>query len=317
MEKRAKFNWPGLQRGEKLTKHTYFGLGGPAKYFLPITKSDELLAVLALAKKEKIPTLILGGGSNVAVSDKGWSGLVIKFENKKPRPSDCKIENSELVCEANIPLSFLINFSVKQSLAGLEKMSGIPGCVSGAIVGNAGAYGASVSDSLIWVEIFDGQKVRRLKKADCRFAYRDSVFKKKNWIVLRAAFSLIAADQPVLKQVSKKIIQTRRSKFSTDWLCPGSFFKNIPVNKISRKTLSQLDQSKIIEGKMPVAVLLDAVEAKGERVGGIMVSDTHANFIINTGRGRQSEVKKLAAKLKAKVKKKFGIELVEEVRYIG
>jgi len=317
MVKKSQFNWPGLQRGEKLSQQTYFGLGGPAQYFLPVTKSKDLLPAVAEAQKNKIPTLVLGGGSNVAMADKGWSGLVIKFENKKPTKKDCLLENGEMVCEASVPLAYLINFSIKQSLAGLEKMSGIPGCVGGAIIGNAGAYGTSISDQLVWVEIFDGRKVRRLTKAQCRFAYRDSIFKHRDWLVLRAGFNLSEGNRQELRLASKKIIKIRNSKYPAGLLCPGSFFKNILVAKIPKKILAKIDQTKIIEGKLPVAVLLDAVGAKGERVGGIQVSDFHANFIINTGRGKQIEVKKLAAKLKARVRKKFGLELVEEVKYIG
>ena len=317
MAKKSQFNWPGLRHGEKLSQHTYFALGGPAQYFLSVARSQDLLPVLAEAQKNKIPTLVLGGGSNVAMADKGWSGLVIKFENKKPTKKDCLLKNGEVVCEASVPLAYLINFSIKQSLAGLEKMSGIPGGVGGAIIGNAGAYGTSISDQLVWVEIFDGRKVRRLTKAQCRFAYRDSIFKRKPWLVLRAGFNLPEGDRQELRLTSKKIIKIRHSKYPAGLLCPGSFFKNIPVEKIAKKILAKIDQTKVIEGKLPVAVLLDAVGAKGERVGGVAVSDFHSNFIINTGRGKQAEVKKLAAKLKAKVRKKFDIELVEEVRYIG
>ncbi|OHA61676.1 MAG: UDP-N-acetylenolpyruvoylglucosamine reductase [Candidatus Vogelbacteria bacterium RIFOXYD2_FULL_44_9] len=317
MAKKSQFNWPGLRHGEKLSQHTYFALGGPAQYFLSVARSQDLLPVLAEAQKNKIPTLVLGGGSNVAMADKGWSGLVIKFENKKPTKKDCLLKNGEVVCEASVPLAYLINFSIKQSLAGLEKMSGIPGGVGGAIIGNAGAYGTSISDQLVWVEIFDGHKVRRLTKAECRFGYRDSIFKHQSWLVLKACFNLIDGNRATLKLASKKIIKIRDSKYPAGLLCPGSFFKNIPVEKIAKKILAKIDQTKVIEGKLPVAVLLDAVGAKGERVGGVAVSDFHSNFIINTGRGKQAEVKKLAAKLKAKVRKKFDIELVEEVRYIG
>lgn len=317
MAKKSPFNWPGLRRGEKLSQQTYFGLGGPAKYFLPVTRSKDLLPVVFEAKKNKIPTLVLGGGSNVAISDRGWSGLVIKLENKKPGREDCRLEENELICEAGVTLAHLINISIKFSLAGLEKLSGIPGCVGGAIIGNAGAYGASISDHLLWVEIFDGRKIRRLDKTECRFAYRDSIFKRKPWLVLRASFDLIPGDREALKLASRNIIKIRNSKYPAGLLCPGSFFKNIPVKKIAKKNLHKIDQTKIIEGKLPAAVLLDAVEAKGERVGGIQVSDFHSNFIINTGRGKQAEVKKLSTKLKDKVRKKFGIKLEEEVRYIS
>lgn len=308
---------PGVEWQVPLKTETYFGLGGPARFFYRPKNEQELISVLLVAKKAKLKYLVLGGGSNVAISDRGWPGLVIKFEAKKPNKKDLQLVGRQLICPTNISLSFLVKFSIENSLAGLEKLAGIPGCVGGALVGNAGAYGVCLSDYLIWVDIFDGRQVRRLNKVNCHFGYRDSLFKKKNWVILRAGFLLPVGDSKVLKKVTREIIKIRQSKFSADWQCPGSFFKNVLVEKIPKKSLTKIDQSKIIGGKLPAGYLLEAVKARAEKSGHIIVSATHSNFFINTGGGKQSDVKKLANRLKAKVKKKFGIELVEEVRYIG
>ena len=308
---------PQIKKGVCLAEKTYFQLGGPTRYFLETNNVKELIEAVKTAKHLKIPALVLGGGSNVAVADRGWSGLVVKFHHQKPRAKTCQLVGREFICEASAPLAYLVRQSIRHRLAGLEKLAGIPGCVSGALVGNAGAYGVAISDHLAWVEIFDGQKIRRVDRTACHFGYRDSIFKHRPWVVLRAGFILPKGDQKILLAEARKIIKIRAGKYPVDLKCPGSFFKNIPVQKLTKKVLAQIDQAKIIEGKLPVAFLLESVGAKGERVGDMAVSDFHANFILNLGRGKFSDLKKLVAKLKVKVKKKFGIVLAEEVRYIG
>ena len=134
---------------------------------------------------------------------------------------------------------------------------------------------------------------------------------------MRAEFKLKKGDKKVLAKKSREIIKVRSEKYNPNLRCPGSFFKNVLISDVSRVTLARIDKQKIRAGKIPAGYLLEAVGAKGRRVGGIYVADFHGNLLINDGHGTYRDVRLLAAKLKKLVQKKFGIELDEEVRYIN
>ena len=333
-----------LKRNVLLAPYTTFGVGGLADYFLEVRNPEELVTAVRLAKKKSWPYFVIAGGSNVVFGDKPFRGLVIRYQIKNQRfdlknPSRSNLISCQgrtltcdLTCEAGVPLERLIKKAISSGLAGLEALSGIPGTVGGAIVGNAGAYGQTISDHLVRVEVFaprlldaarprgrTASGVRWLTKKQCRFAYRTSIFKEKkgeDWLVLRAEFKLKKGDKKALTKKSREIIKIRSEKYSPTLLCPGSFFKNVLVRGMSRVALAKGDKQKIINGKIPAGYLLEEVGAKGRRVGGIYVADFHGNLLINDGHGTCRNVVTLAAKLKKLVQKKFGIILEEEVRYM-
>ena len=179
-----RINFPRAKLNESLANKTTFGVGGKTLAYLHVRTPEELWGAVSLARKRKIPYQIIAGGSNVVFADETYRGLVIVFRNPKKLHHTCQCQDLTLTCEASLPLAELIKCAIKNNLAGLESLSGIPGTVGGAIVGNAGAYGQSISDKLVAVEVFDGKKVRWLDKKACRFAYRDSIFKHNDWIVL-------------------------------------------------------------------------------------------------------------------------------------
>ncbi len=302
-----------LKLNVSLAPYTTFGIGGRADYFLEVHSPEELVAAVCWAKEKNWPYFLIAGGSNVVFGDKPFRGLVIRYLNPRGKIS---CQGDALTCEAGVPLERLIRTAIKSGLAGLEALSGIPGTVGGAIVGNAGAYGQCISDCLMRVEIFDGQKIKWLNKKQCRFAYRDSIFKKKNWLILRAEFKLVTGDKKVLAKKSREIIKVRSEKYDSSLRCPGSFFKNVLVKDISSRAKKLINQTKIRDGKIPAGYLLEEVGAKGRRVGGIYVADFHGNLLINDGHGTYRDVITLATKLKKLVQKKFSLTLDEEVRYL-
>ncbi len=302
-----------LRRNVSLAPHTTFGVGGRARYFISVSNPADLVEAVRLAKEKKWPYWLIAGGSNVVFGDGTFRGLIIHF---KPKDRPCQWQGLTLTVEANLPLGRLIKMAIKFGLAGLETLSGIPGTVGGAIVGNAGAYGQCISDCLTQVEIFDGRRIRWLVKKQGRFAYRESIFKKKDWLVLRAEFRLRKGDKKHLAARAREIIKTREKKYKPGLRCPGSFFKNVLVKDVSRATLDKIDRGKIIEGKIPAGYLLERVGANGLKFGGLHIADYHGNLLINDGAATCREVRILAAKLKKLVKAKFGIRLEEEVRYL-
>ncbi|MEK7209156.1 MAG: UDP-N-acetylmuramate dehydrogenase [Patescibacteria group bacterium] len=310
-----------LKTDVELAPLTTFGIGGRAAFFIQAKNPDELIAAVELATEKHWPYFLLAGGSNVVFDDRTFRGLVIHFI---PKVSPGQWQGLTLTMAANLPLAVLIKTAINHKLAGLEMLSGIPGTVGGAIVGNAGAYGQSISDHLVRVEIFSSDKNKRqwLTKKQCQFAYRESIFKQGKLarrgggrLILRAEFCLTEGDEKMLAQKSREIIKIRSKKYSPKLRCPGSFFKNVLADKLSPKILKLIPPEKIIEGKIPAGYLLEQVGAKGMRQGSISVADFHGNLLINDGRGTYREVITLATKLKKLVKDKFGIILDEEIRY--
>ncbi len=303
-----------LRHNVALAPLTTFGVGGRARWFVSVSASKQLVETVRIARAKNLPYRVFAGGSNVVFSDKTFPGLVIQF---KPKATPCRWQGVALTCGANLPLASLIKTAISHGLAGLENLSGIPGTVGGAIVGNAGAYGQTISDCLTRVEIFTGRQIKWLDKKQAQFAYRESIFKKLAWLILRVEFKLEKGVKKVLVKKSREIIKIRSEKYNPSLRSPGSFFKNVLVKDVSRATLAKLDQTKVRDGKIPAGYLLEAVGAKGMRQGGIRVADFHGNLLINDRRGTYRDIVTLAAKLKKLVKKKFGIILDEEVRYLG
>ncbi len=292
---------------------TTFGVGGTAIHYLKVHRPDELIAAVFKARSSRLPYFILAGGSNIVGPDGPWRGFLIHYFRSR---GGIELTGRTLTVEAGVSLARLIRFAVRRGLGGLENLSGIPGTVGGAVVGNAGAYGKAIPDYLKTVEIFDGENRRWLSKENCRFTYRESVFKEKPWLVLRARFYLRPAAAKELIKTATEIIKKRLKKYPLGLRCPGSFFKNILAVDLPEKTRRLIPSEKILEGKIPAGYLLEAVGACGMKTTHLYVALYHGNLIINRGGATVQEVKDLAADLKRKVLQKFNIALKEEVRYI-
>ncbi len=299
-----------------LKNFTTMAIGGPARIFIDFESVAELKEILRFADEYRLPRAIVGEGSNLIPSDEGFSGVVIAnrvrlFRRKGPIVS----------IGAGNNLLETIKKTNRLGLAGLEKMAGIPGTVGGALYGCAGAYGQEIKDHLRKVRFFDGERVRVLSRAECRFGYRKSIFKThKDWVILDADFRLDPNDPGVLDAISSDILRKRAIKYPPGLRCPGSFFKNIKLDDLKPKErtrlLRQIPQDQVTYGKVAAGVLLERVRAKGMREGSIAVAKHHANLIYNPGGGSASDVLLLAQRLKKLVKNKFGITIQEEVQYL-
>lgn len=295
-----------------LSKYNTLQIGGPADAFLEVKKEADLIAAFKLAKKIGIKCLILGGGSNLLINDNGFRGLIIHNKIVGIQIKDWVIKVKSGTC-----LQDLVDFSIKKGLQGIENLSGIPGTVGGAVFGNAGAYGQEISDDLIKVKIFDGKGVKWLKKSECRFGYRESIFKNINLPILEVEFKLKKGDKEELNKKTKEILNLRIKKYPSNQKSPGSFFKNISVKDLSRDVLQKIPKEKIIFNKISAGYLLEAVGAKGKRRGQIEIADYHANLFINKDGGKATDFIKLTKIFSDKVKKKFGIKLEPEVQLVG
>lgn len=292
--------------------YTTLQIGGPIQEYVEVENKKELLEAVKYAKENSLPFLVIGGGSNLLVSNEGFGGLVIKNNIKGISRKDYI-----LTTQAGTNLQDLVNFATQNSLGGLNKLTGIPGTVGGAIYGNAGAYGQSISDNLIGVLVFDGEKEIKFSKDECKFEYRDSIFKKNHFVILEAKFKLFDTNKDELKRGAEETIQKRLIKYPPGILCPGSFFKNLVVKNITENILKNIPKNLMMYGKIPAGALLEAVGAKGDSLRQIKISGNHGNTFINLGGGSAKDFYTLAKKYALKVKEKFGITLEPEVQLIN
>ncbi len=286
--------------------------GGKAKGFVWTKTLEELVSAVEFLTKKKVSFLVVGGLSNLLFSDQGFDGVIVKNQAGGIDLNE-KIINSQ----SGTPLQELVDFTVENGLAGMQKMTGIPGTVGGAIYGNAGAYGQNISDFLTSVTILHKGKKITLSKDDCKFAYRMSIFKLTKDLILSAKFALPTSDKKILSKESADILSLRMKKYLPGLKTPGSFFMNVYVDKIPPQGLKLIPKDKIRNGRAHVGWILESLGAKGYKVGGVEVANYHGNLFINSGNGSSADYYQLARDLAQKVKAKYGIILIPEVQLVG
>src|ERR1035437_1360306 len=302
-----------VSTGTPLSPHPRFGIGGPADLYAETASAEAFIAALAAARASGLPTMVIGGGTNLIVSDAGFRGVVLRF-----RADRLLAANGRVQADAGASLQDLVDFAIAGGLAGLETLSGIPGSVGAAIYGNAGAYGHSLSERVVHVRFFDGNAVRLFDNRECRFQYRESIFKQhKDWIVFSVELRLDAGDAASLRRTADDILKVRNEKFPVTMKCAGSIFKNLLLRDLPAAVAAQVPGSAVREGKVPAAWFLEQVGAKGMERGQIHVATYHANLIYNAGHGAAADLCALIQELKCRVRERFGIELEEEVQYVA
>lgn len=304
-----------IQKNILLAPLTTFKIGGPAKFFIEAENEDEIIEALRFAKKNEEKIFILAGGSNILVSDSGFNGVVIRVTNR-----DLEVEGNKITCGSGVSLSSLVQFSIENSLSGMEWAAGIPGTVGGAIRGNAGAFGGQISDSIDLVN-FISIPDYNLKEASvdaCSFGYRKSIFKESpSQIIFSATFKLGNGNREKSEEEINDIIAKRKEK-QPRFPSPGSFFQNPEVERNSViDAFEKSMETKCKDRKVPAGWLIEEVGLKGKSIGGAKVSDEHANFIINTGKATAEDVIILSSLIKQKVRSQFNIQLKEEIQLVG
>jgi len=298
--------------GAPLASYTRFGIGGPAAILAESARVESFMEALGAARASGMPVAVIGGGTNLIVADEGFPGVVLRFRSDRIVAAENRV-----TADAGAELDALVDCTVERGLAGLQTLARIPGWVGGAVYGNAGAYGHSISETVSRVTYTDGRQVATLTQEGCEFRYRESVFKRrKNWIILSVELLLAEADPGELRRTAAEIRELRDRKFPPVMKCAGSIFKNLVLAE-SPRAAAQAPEAVVREGKAPAAWFLEQVGAKGMAIGGARVADYHANLIYNAGGGTARELVELIAELKSRVREQFGIELEEEVQYVG
>jgi UDP-N-acetylmuramate dehydrogenase len=302
-----------LKRDEPLSRHTRFGLGGPASVLLDTPDECSFIKALGIAKTSGLRIEIIGGGSNLVCADRGFDGIVLRYT-----ADEIVSKGNDVSASAGAVLQDLVDYTIREGLAGIQTMTGIPGWVGGAVYGNAGAYGRSMHQNVKSVRFIEGSTVREFDNARCGFRYRHSTFKdNKRWIVLSTTIGLTPADSAELAKQAEDILTIRNAKYPPTMKCAGSIFKNLILAELPDHVQAQIDPKVIREGKVPSAYFLELVDAKGMVNGGIRVADYHANLIYNEGGGTAAQVREIVDDLKARVRRRFGFDVEEEVQYVG
>ena len=279
---------------EPMMKHTSFRAGGAARWFAVPETAEELKAVLAACRKADTPWYVVGNGSNLLVSDKGFPGVIIstdKFDR-------LEVNGTEISVGAGVMLSKLANTAYKAGLTGLEFAAGIPGTVGGACVMNAGAYGSEMINVLKSVTVLTPEgTVETLPAESLELGYRTSVIPKKGYLVLEAVMSLTEGNMEESKALMDDLAFRRKDKQPLEFPSAGSTFKR-PAGHFAGK-------------------LIEDCGLKGFTVGGAQVSEKHAGFVINKGGATASDIYNLCKEVEKRVKAEFGVSLEMEVKLLG
>lgn len=284
-----KFNTP-------MSEHTTYNIGGPAYiYALPVDKED-VKTLMEFAREQQLPHFNLGGGSNILVHDKGYRGLIIDL---KTGFSSINVKGNIVKAESGVSLAKFVATCRKHNLAGVEKLAGIPGSLGGALFMNAGAFGSEISQKLksLTLLLEDGEFVE-LRAIELQFEYRESNL-PEGAIILESEFELeLVEDASELYGNSREIVKERNTKQPVTLPSTGSIFKNPAEGDSAGK-------------------LIEDAGLKGTRAGGAIISDKHANFILNSGNAKAEDVMHLIALAQKTVQDKFGVELELELQLVG
>lgn len=280
---------------EPMKRHTTFRIGGPADVFIVPESVDEVRRVLEICKEEKLPYFILGNGSNLLVSDKGYRGVVIQMDRNF---GDVRVEGTEIYASAGALLSTIAVAARRESLTGFEFAGGIPGTLGGAVVMNAGAYGGELKDVLKKATVMDQDgNVFEIPVEDLEMGYRTSIVKTAGYIVLSAVLSLEKGNSEEIMALTRRLSEQRISKQPLEYPSAGSTFKRP-------------------EGYFAGKLIMDS-GLRGYRVGGAQVSEKHCGFVINAGDATAEDVCALMQHVKETVYDKFGVTLEPEVKFLG
>ena len=306
---------------ESLKEHTTMGVGGVADYFIEVKNVDELSTAVEAAIADEMPYFVKGGGSNIIVSDYGYPGLVI--ENRSNNVAFI-MDKAQAIVDSGVFLGQLINAAAAKELGGIEFLVGIPGTIGGAVYGNASCWGGVIGDFVRSVALLippkDGEekcKVINVEPKRTEFAYRSSWLKQvvgkspgRKPVILTVRMQLAHLRPEEIMRRIRQYQKMRNEKQPIGEFSVGSIFLNP-----SGEATSQLTESQNRE--LSVGYLLDRAGGKRLRVGKARVSKKHANFIIQSGKASAEDVKELVQKMKSLLKEKYGLELQEEVEFLG
>ena len=309
-----------IKLNEPLSLHTTIRIGGPAEFYVDIDSLDHIIALIIAAKKQNIPVVVLGGGSNIIVSDKGIKGLVIKNNCRKFDiiGMSGKIKNSKLsmkkgllYCESGAITNQVVRFCIDNGMEGLEYHLGLPGTIGGALCMNSHypKRRVYVGDTIVKAKIITkDNEIKEVDRGYFRFGYDASVIQNNGDILLSATFALTPLEKSILWERGMEALKYRTDT-SPHGSSSGCTFRNISVVDAMRIPTPNNETS--------AEYLIEKAGLMGRKVGGAMISQMHANYILNTGDAKAEDVSKLAEEVNREVYQKFGTYLHFQIKTIG
>jgi UDP-N-acetylmuramate dehydrogenase len=288
-------SYPGVREHEPLRPHSWYGIGGSARYFLELADDAALPELVGRLNHDQVPYLVIGAATNTLFASDELPGLTIKLSTDR-----ISIDGDAVSVSAGTLMPKLAAETARAGRAGLEFAAGVPGTVGGSVFGNAGAFGGEVKDRLLRAEVVDPQGKRQvMTAAECAFAYRDSVFKRSRdrSVITSATFATTSEPPATVRGRLLEVQKHRRATQPIEQRSLGSTFKNPAGDSAGR--------------------LIDVCGLKGLRIGGAQVSPKHANFIVNLGGATADDVLALMAEMRDRVQERFGTELEPEIRVVG
>jgi UDP-N-acetylmuramate dehydrogenase len=304
-----------IKKNIPLKNFTTFKVGGEAKYFCDASSIEDIKEALNFARQENLPILILSGGSNLIVNDKGFDGLVIKIDFR-----DIVFNANIIEVGSGFIMNELVNISIDNGLAGLEWAGGLPGEVGGATRGNAGAFSGEMKDVVEEVTSLtrEGQLIVRSRE-ECNFGYRTSIFKTNGEIIIKVKLKFAPGNPQILKEIAESHREYRRKRHPIEYPSAGSIFKNVPVSNASDavvekfKNVIKKDPFPVI----PTAAILSQLEIAGYQVGGAQISMKHPNYIVNINNATAADIVSVIQYAIAKVMEEYEIKLEVEPQLVG
>ena len=279
---------------EPMSKHTSYGIGGPARVYVTPKNKEDLVSILKFSKDNNIPSYFIGSGSNLLVSDDGIDGIVITLGKSFNK---LEINKNNVFAETGVMLGKMVKECTKRNLSGLESLIGVPGTLGGALIMNAGAFGGEISNYLEYVSVItmSGDE-KKYQQKDIKFNYRNSSF-SDNEILINANFKFIFSDQKTVSKNKLKASGGRKSSQPLRFRSAGSVFKN--------------------PSEGAAGYFIDKAGLKGTKSGDAEISNVHANFFVNHGTATAKDVVRLINIARKKVYNEFGVMLELEIKTLG
>ncbi len=283
-----------IRLGEPMSRHTTFRIGGEADCFVEIENVEQLMYLQRYLQMVEQPCLVLGNGSNLLVSDRGYAGVVLHVG---PRMQQIQVQEDRMIVQAGALMAQVAQRACEHGLTGLEFASGIPGTIGGGVIMNAGAYGGEISQVVTQVKVVDRQgNVLELDNATMEFGYRTSAIKHQPFTVVEVTLQLARGEQETIRERMEELAAKRREKQPLEYPSAGSTFKRP-------------------EGYFAGELIMKS-GLRGYQIGGARVSDKHCGFIVNMGKATCEDVRDLIAHVQERVKDCFGVDLETEVIYV-
>jgi UDP-N-acetylmuramate dehydrogenase len=293
-----------VRRNAPLAPLTTFKVGGPADWLIDVHDAAAVEPVIAIAREASVPLTILGGGSNVLVSDAGVRGIVLRVHGGDVQ----QIDRSTIRADAGVTINGLVRWTVGRGVAGLEAWAGTPGTVGGAIYGNAHFKGRLISELIVRVRTLDSEgAIHDVPQREMEFAYDYSRLHRTHEVVLSAEFLVSHGEPSVLRASARESLAFRKRTQPLESSSAGCIFQNPDPTR-----------DRVPEGiPASAGALVDRAGLKGARQGSARVSTTHANFIVNEGGATARDIQILIERCKSEVQSKFGVALRDEIVYLG